>query len=110
MESPRDNLHRHLLGALQRAAWPELGRHAGGAPWVQLAVDVEETLGFAPGPAVGVTVDVLDGAAVRGVGGAFRGGEEERALALPVGRVDVAGDDSLLALRSAAGGVLVYVL
>lgn len=110
MEPPWDHLHWHLLGALQRAARPELRRHTSRAPWVQLAVDVEKALRLAWGPAVRVAVDVVNGAAERGVGSALGGGEEQCALALPVGGVDVAGDDSLLALGRTTRGLLGYVL
>ena len=55
-------------------------------------------------------VGEVDFAAEGGVGGALGGGEEERALALPVGGVDVAGDDGLVVLWGTTGGVLVHVL
>jgi hypothetical protein len=104
VESPRDNLHRHCVRALQRPARPELARDARCAPRIGFAVRVKQALGGARRPAVGVLVEEGGGLAEGGAVEALRGGEEEGALALPVGVVDGAGDDGFLVGGGAAGG------
>lgn len=95
VEPTRHNLHRNILGAHKRTVGSQIRRHAGLAPRVELAVDVDQTLRVHVVPAVRVAVDVLFGAALGDtvLGAVGRGREVQAALADPVIGVDEAGDD-----------------
>jgi hypothetical protein len=103
MEPARHDLHRNILRALQGSIGPQIRRHAGLAPRVELAVDVDQTLRVHIVPAVGVAVDVFFGAALGDavLGAVGRGREVQAALADPVVCVDEAGDDGRAIARRA---------
>ena len=104
MEAARDNLQGRGGRAGERAAGPELRRHARGPPRVVLAVRPDQPRAGRDVPAVRVGVDGRDGGARGGaVSGVAFGGEEERALSLPVGGCHEAGDDAGAGGRGAAG-------
>lgn len=95
VETAGHNLHRNILGALQRSIRPQIRRHASLAPRVELAVDVDQTLRVHILPAISVAIDILLSAALSDavLGAVGRGREVQSALADPVVGVDEAGDD-----------------
>lgn len=103
MEPTGHNLHRNILGAHERAIGPQIRRHAGLAPRVELAVDVDQALRVHVVPAVRVAVDILFGAALGDTvfSAIGRGREVQSALADPVVGVDEAGDDGGTVARRA---------
>lgn len=94
MDPSRDHLYRRLGGTLQRTAGPKVAADRRILPGIPLPICPDQSfrVGVVPTSCVGVyAVDVL--AARDAVGVTFLGREEERTLALPVGRFDEAGDD-----------------
>lgn len=102
MEPPRNNIHRRIARANQRAAGSKLATNTARPPRIEFPICIYDASGgfgvFGEVPPFGDVVDGVDGqGGVVGWGGAegegWGGGEVEGALALPVLRGDEAGDD-----------------
>lgn len=104
MESSRNDIDRRLFCALQWPTWSELTAHRCREPRIKLTISPDQPLSVRQSPALGVLVDLVH-VVVWAEGGsegvAVDGGEEERALSLPVWGFDKARDEGLTGAGSA---------